>query len=41
METGEAMPPTMLAATEPAATAQADARGGKYLTFQLANEEFG
>jgi purine-binding chemotaxis protein CheW len=27
--------------TEPAGTAQGDARTGKYLTFQLANEEFG
>ncbi len=27
--------------TEPAAGAQADVRTGKYLTFQLANEEFG
>lgn len=35
------MPPTMLAASDPAGTAQADARAGKYLTFQLANEEFG
>ncbi len=34
------MPTTMLAATEPAA-AQPDARAGKYLTFHLANEEFG
>lgn len=35
------MPPTMLAANERATPAQADARAGKYLTFQLANEEFG
>ena len=35
------MPPTMLSVNEPAAAAQADARAGKYLTFQLANEEFG
>jgi len=35
------MPPTMLTANEPAAPAQADTRAGKYLTFQLANEEFG
>jgi purine-binding chemotaxis protein CheW len=34
------MPPTMLTVNEPAA-AQADARAGKYLTFHLANEEFG
>lgn len=34
------MPPTMLAC-DPAGTVQADARVGKYLTFQLANEEFG
>lgn len=34
------MPPTMLAATEPAG-AQTDARAGKYLTFHLADEEFG
>jgi len=31
----------MLTANEPAAPAQADTRAGKYLTFQLANEEFG
>lgn len=35
------MPPAMLTAKEPATPAQADARAGKYLTFQLANEEFG
>lgn len=35
------MPPTMLSGNEPAAAAQTDARAGKYLTFQLANEEFG
>ena len=35
------MPPTMLTANEPATPGQADARAGKYLTFQLANEEFG
>ncbi len=34
------MPPSALATNEPAA-AQSDARAGKYLTFQLANEEFG
>lgn len=33
------MPPTAIM-NEPAAT-QADARAGKYLTFQLVNEEFG
>ena len=32
--------PTMLAANEPVA-ASTDARSGKYLTFQLGNEEFG
>lgn len=31
----------MLSVKEQAAAAQADARAGKYLTFQLANEEFG
>jgi purine-binding chemotaxis protein CheW len=31
----------MLTANEPATPAQVDARAGKYLTFQLANEEFG
>jgi purine-binding chemotaxis protein CheW len=35
------MPPTMLAVNEQATAAPADARAGKYLTFQLANEEFG
>ena len=35
------MPPTMLSGNEAAAASQADARAGKYLTFQLANEEFG
>jgi purine-binding chemotaxis protein CheW len=35
------MPPTMLAANEAGAATQTDARAGKYLTFQLANEEFG
>ncbi len=35
------MPSTVLATHEPAAAAQADARAGKYLTFQLAREEFG
>lgn len=35
------MPSTMLSMNEPAAASQADARAGKYLTFQLANEEFG
>src|SRR5579864_8967131 len=35
------MPPTTLTADETAAPVQADARAGKYLTFQLANEEFG
>jgi purine-binding chemotaxis protein CheW len=34
------MASTMLSATEPAAT-QTDVRAGKYLTFHLANEEFG
>src|ERR1700749_2643685 len=34
------MPPTTLSATE-ATGAQTDARAGKYLTFHLANEEFG
>ncbi len=32
---------TMLSANEPASAARSDARAGKYLTFQLANEEFG
>jgi len=35
------MPPTMVSANEPAAATQVDARAGKYLTFQLAQEEFG
>ncbi len=35
------MPATMQTVNETAATAQNDARAGKYLTFQLANEEFG
>lgn len=35
------MPPTMLSANEPAAATQTDARAGKYLTFHLAQEEFG
>src|ERR1700681_2266749 len=35
------MPSTMLAVKAIASPAQADARAGKYLTFQLANEEFG
>ena len=35
------MPPTMLSVNEPAAATQTDARAGKYLTFQLAQEEFG
>src|SRR5437773_6715114 len=34
------MPSTMLT-NEPATPAQTDARAGKYLTFQLSNEEFG
>lgn len=34
------MPPTMLSMTE-LASVQNDARAGKYLTFHLANEEFG
>jgi purine-binding chemotaxis protein CheW len=34
------MPTTVLTNSEPA-TAQTDARAGKYLTFQLASEEFG
>jgi len=32
---------SMMTLTENVAPAQADARAGKYLTFQLANEEFG
>ena len=35
------MPSTMLSMNEPAAASQADPRAGKYLTFQLASEEFG
>lgn len=35
------MPSTMLSVNEPTGAAQADGRAGKYLTFQLANEEFG
>jgi purine-binding chemotaxis protein CheW len=35
------MPPSTLNANEPAVAAQTDARAGKYLTFQLSNEEFG
>jgi purine-binding chemotaxis protein CheW len=35
------MPPTMLTANEPVTAVQSDTRAGKYLTFQLANEEFG
>ena len=35
------MPPTMLSANDSATAAQVDARAGKYLTFQLAAEEFG
>ena len=35
------MPATMQSANEVSAAAQTDARAGKYLTFQLANEEFG
>jgi purine-binding chemotaxis protein CheW len=35
------MPPTMLSTKEQASAAQADARAGKYLTFQLSSEEFG
>jgi len=35
------MPSTMLSMNEPAAVSQSDPRAGKYLTFQLANEEFG
>src|SRR5579872_5467002 len=32
---------TTLTASEPASAARVDARAGKYLTFQLASEEFG
>src|ERR1017187_2441197 len=35
------MPITMLSMNEPAAASQSDPRAGKYLTFQLACEEFG
>lgn len=35
------MSSTILSNHETAAAAQADSRAGKYLTFQLANEEFG
>jgi len=35
------MPPTMLSVNEPGAATQVDARAGKYLTFHLAQEEFG
>lgn len=35
------MSPTLLATNETAAAAHSDARAGKYLTFQLASEEFG
>ena len=35
------MPPTTQSAGQPAATVQNDSRAGKYLTFQLATEEFG
>jgi purine-binding chemotaxis protein CheW len=35
------MPPTVLASNDSATFAQADPRVGKYLTFQLAAEEFG
>ena len=35
------MPPTTQSASLPAATLQNDSRAGKYLTFQLATEEFG
>ena len=35
------MPPTMLSVNEPGAATQIDARAGKYLTFHLAQEEFG
>ena len=32
---------TMLSANEPVSATRSDARAGKYLTFQLVNEEFG
>lgn len=35
------MPPTVALLNEPATAGQPDPRAGKYLTFQLANEEFG
>ncbi|HTX36186.1 MAG TPA: chemotaxis protein CheW [Bryobacteraceae bacterium] len=35
------MSTTMLSVNEPAAPSQSDSRAGKYLTFQLASEEFG
>jgi purine-binding chemotaxis protein CheW len=35
------MPPTASIPTQPSAAAPADSRAGKYLTFQLAKEEFG
>ena len=35
------MPSTMLSEKEPMAAVQTDGRAGKYLTFHLANEEFG
>jgi purine-binding chemotaxis protein CheW len=35
------MPPSTLVASESSTAAQIDARAGKYLTFQLAQEEFG
>ena len=35
------MPTNALVANEPAIASQTDTRAGKYLTFQLANEEFG
>jgi purine-binding chemotaxis protein CheW len=35
------MPSTILSVNDSPAVAQSDARAGKYLTFQLANEEFG
>jgi len=35
------MPSSTLLANEPVTAAAGDARAGKYLTFQLANEEFG
>ncbi|MGO9259864.1 MAG: chemotaxis protein CheW [Bryobacteraceae bacterium] len=35
------MPSTTLSVNEPTTAAQSDGRAGKYLTFQLASEEFG